>query len=297
MGNKVHEIITQRIIEQLETALKTGQCAPWHKPWSSATVPINHITLRPYRGANLLLLDSDEYLTWSQYLDLKKHRPELQLRKGSKSHMVVYFSFTESNKEVTKPDGQIEQKAVRVPFLRYYRVYSIKDVEGLEPRRKQVVYQHDPIEAAEIVTRDYIERESSLSLRYTDEDKACYRPSADEVTVPGKERYANLAEFYSTLFHELTHSTGHPSRLNRLKAPAFFGDEQYSKEELCAEIGAAMLCGHCGIDNTEANNNSVAYLQNWLSALRNDMTMVVSAAAKAQRAADYILGFTHEETA
>ena len=110
MGNKVYEIVTQKIIEKLEEAIKTGQCAPWHKPWSSNTVPVNYITLRPYRGVNLLLLDSDEYLTWSQYLDLKKHRPELHLREGSKSHMVVYFSFKESTKEVTKPDGQTEQK-------------------------------------------------------------------------------------------------------------------------------------------------------------------------------------------
>ena len=109
------------------------------------------------------------------------------------------------------------------------------------------------------------------------------------------ELYPNRAEFYSTLFHELTHSTGHPSRLNRLKAPAFFGDERYSKEELCAELGAAMLCGHCGIDNSEASDNSVAYLQNWLAALKNDTTLVVSAAAKAQRAADYILGLNCEE--
>lgn len=244
---------------------------------------------------NLLLLDSGEYLTWSQLCDLQKHRPELLLRKGSKSHMVVYFSFQESTKEVTKPDGQTEQKAVRIPFLRYYKVFSIADVEGLEPRRQQVAYQHDPIEAAEAVVRDYIDRESTLTLRYTDEDRACYRPLSDEVSVPSKELYANLAEFYSTLFHELTHSTGHPKRLNRLKAPAFFGDEQYSKEELTAELGAAMLCGHCGIDNSEASDNSVAYLQNWLSALRNDMTLIVSAAAKAQRASDYILGITHEE--
>ena len=297
MGNKVYEIVTQKIIEKLEDAIKTGQCAPWHKPWLSNTVPVNHITLRPYRGVNLLLLDNGEYLTWSQLCDLRKHRPELHLREGSKSHMVVYFAFKESIKEVTKPDGQTEQKAVKIPYLRYYRVFSIKDVEGLEPRRQQVAYEHDPIEAAEIVVRDYMERETSLSLRYTDEDKACYRPSSDEVSVPSKELYANLAEFYSTLFHELTHSTGHPKRLNRLRGPAFFGDSEYSKEELCAELGAAMLCGCCGIDNSEAANNSVAYLQSWLSALRNDMSLIVSAAAKAQRATDYILGISHEETA
>ena len=219
MGNKVYEIVTQKIIEKLEEAIKTGQCAPWHKPWDSNTVPVNYVTQRPYQGVNLLLLDSGEFLTWSQLCDLRKHRPELHLREGSKSHIVVYFAFKESTKEVTKPDGQTEQKPTKIPYLRYYRVFSIKDVEGLESRRQQVAYEHDPIEAAEVVVRDYMERETSLSLRYTDEDKACYRPSSDEVSVPSKELYANLAEFYSTLFHELTHSTGHPKRLNRLRGP------------------------------------------------------------------------------
>ena len=297
MANKVYEIVTQRIIEQLEEALRTGQCAPWHKPWNSNTVAVNYISQTPYRGVNLLLLDSGEYLTWSQLCDLQKHRPELKLRKGSKSHMVVYFSFKESTKEVLNANGQTEQKAVRIPFLRYYKVFNIGDVEGLESRRQQVEFQHDPIDAAEAVIASYEQREDTLQIHYTDSDRAFYRPSTDEVSVPGKELYPNLAEFYSTLFHELTHSTGHPQRLNRLKGPAFFGDEQYSKEELCAELGAALLCGHCGIDNTAAANNSVAYLQNWLSALRNDMTLIVSAASKAQRAVDYILGVTPSENA
>ena len=295
MGSKVYEIVTQKIMEKLETAIQEGTAAPWHKPWNSNNIPVNHTTLRPYRGVNLLLLDSGEYLTWSQLCDLQKHRPELRLRKGSKAHMVVYFSFQESTKEVTRPDGQTEEKAVRIPFLKYYKVFSVEDVEWLEPRRQQIAYQHDPIEAAETVVQGYLDREPALTLRYTDEDRACYRPLVDEVSVPSMELYPNRAEFYSTLFHELTHSTGHPSRLNRLKAPAFFGDERYSKEELCAELGAAMLCGHCGIDNSEASDNSVAYLQNWLAALKNDTTLVVSAAAKAQLAADYILGLNCEE--
>ena len=108
MGSKVYEIVTQKIMEKLETAIQEGTAAPWHKPWNSNNIPVNHTTLRPYRGVNLLLLDSGEYLTWSQLCDLQKHRPELRLRKGSKAHMVVYFSFQESTKEVTRPDGQTE---------------------------------------------------------------------------------------------------------------------------------------------------------------------------------------------
>ena len=294
MANKVYEIVTQKIIEKIETAIQTGERLPWQKPWSANSIPVNHMTLRPYRGVNLWLLESGEYLTWSQLCDLQKHSPELKLRKGAKSHMVVFFSFKDSTKDTVNPtSGQVEQKEVKIPFLRYYKVFSISDVEGLTPRRETVHFDHSPIEEAETVVTGYVEREG-LTLRFTDGDRACYRPLLDEVSLPAKEQFHNLAEYYSTLFHELTHSTGHSSRLNRLKSPAFFGDELYSKEELVAEMGAAMLCGHCGIDNSEATNNSVAYLQSWLKALQNDVTLIVSASAKAQRAVDFLLDESNE---
>lgn len=123
MANKVYELVTEQIIHQLETAIQQGSPAPWCKPWNCNTVPINHISGKQYNGINLLLLpDCDEYLTWAQLCDLQKHRPELKLKKGSKSHMVVYFSFKESEKDTVTTDGQLEKERVQIPFLRYYRV-------------------------------------------------------------------------------------------------------------------------------------------------------------------------------
>lgn len=295
MGNKVYEIVTARIIEKIENAIKTGTGAPWQQPWESSGAPVNYITQKAYRGVNLWLLDSGEYLTWTQLCDLQKHSPELKLQKGSKSHLVVYFSFTKHTKDVINhTSGQIEQKEVKTPFLRYYKVFDIKDVDGLESKRQQVKYEHSSIEEAETIVNGYFDREDGLKLTFNNGERACYRPMLDEVSVPSMEHYRNHTEYYSTLFHEMTHSTGHPKRLNRIKAPAFFGDEAYSKEELVAELGASMLCASCGIDNSEAAENSVAYLQNWLEALKNDVTLIVSASAKAQKASDFILGTAHE---
>lgn len=131
MANKVYEIVTEQIIQQLETAIQQGNPAPWCKQWSRNTVLINHISGKQYNGINLLLLpDCDEYLTWAQLCDLQKHRPELKLKKGSKSHIVIYFSFKKSEKDTVTADGQFEKKQVQIPFLRYYRVFSIGDVEG-----------------------------------------------------------------------------------------------------------------------------------------------------------------------
>lgn len=292
MANKVYQIVTERIIEKLELAIKEGTAAPWHKPWNGADgFPVNHCSLRPYSGVNLLLLDAgEEYLTWSQLCDLQKHQPELRLRKGSKANLVVYFSFKESVKEVIT-NGQVEEKQVKIPFLKYYRVFAVSDIEGLTRKRERQAtpFTHDPIQDAERVCADYVEREG-IALHIRSSNRAFYSPSLDEVVVPEMGQFENVAEFYSALFHELTHSTGHPSRLNRLKSPASFGSERYSKEELTAEIGASLLCAHCGIDNSEAADNSIAYLRSWLKALQDDVTLIVSASAKAQQAADFILG-------
>ncbi len=296
MANKVYQLVTEQIIQQLETAIQQGTAAPWCKPWNSNTVPINHISGKAYRGINLLLLpDNSEYITWSQLCDLQKHSPELKLKKGAKSHMVVYFSFKDSKKETVNTDGQIEEKQVQIPFLRYYRVFSIGDVEGgLQPRRKIVNYEHNPIEEAERVCEDYINREG-VTLKFADADRAFYSPVSDMVQVPPAANYSNLAEYYSTLFHELTHSTGHSKRLNRIKDTAFFGNTEYSREELVAEVGANMVLSSLGIENDAAQKNSIAYLQGWLQALKNDTTMIVSACAKAQKASDLILGVSDEQ--
>ena len=121
-------------------------------------------------------------------------------------------------------------------------------------------------------------------------DKAYYRPSTDTVVVPEIGQFKEVSEYYSTLFHELTHSTGHSSRLNRITAPAFFGSEEYSKEELVAEIGAATLVNMAGLETPKSFKNSAAYIQGWSKALKENKKMIVEASGKANKAVNYILG-------
>ena len=144
-------------------------------------------------------------------------------------------------------------------------------------------------EAAQQIVDGYVDR-SGITLKHEEGDRAFYRPSSDMVVVPEISQFKSTAEYYSTLFHELTHSTGHASRLDRLVKAAFFGTESYSKEELVAEIGAATLVNHVGLETVSSLRNSAAYIQNWLKVLKDDKRFIVSAAGKAEKAVQLILG-------
>lgn len=128
-----------------------------------------------------------------------------------------------------------------------------------------------------------------MKLNHEAGGRAFYNPSADAVTLPLMDQFFEVSEYYSTAFHELTHSTGHTSRLNRLSKTAHFGNEEYSKEELVAEIGAAALVNHVGLETPSSFRNSAAYVQSWLKALSNDKRMIVSAAGQAEKAVRLIL--------
>ena len=277
--NKVYQIVTDKIIAMIEEAIKNGDVLPWSKPWTVNNTAVNYVTQKPYRGINRYLLMGGEWITWNQICDEQKKNPNVHLKKGSKASIVVYYNFKEKKID--------DDETKMIPFLRYYNVFNISDVEGLESKRETVSFDHNPIEEAEAIADGYIQRED-VKLSIIEQDRACYSPMFDEVRIPPMDKFAKVEEYYSTLFHELTHSTGHTKRLNRLSCAAFFGNEEYSKEELVAEMGAAMLCGRVGIENT--TNNSAAYLQNWLNAIKNDVTLLVSASGKAQKAVDLITG-------
>lgn len=266
MKKSVYNIVTERIIEKLEQGT-----IPWKKPWN-AYPAVNWVTQKPYRGINQLLLGSGEYATWNQ---VKKAGGSV--KKGAKSEMVTFFKMLEVEK-----GNEIET----IPMLRYYRVFNIKDCERIEPKQKVETFEHDPIEEAERLVQNY----TGCPEVVFGGGRASYAPGRDIIKMPERERFYTAAEYYSTLFHEMVHSTGHAGRLNRdgIEKYAAFGSERYSKEELVAEIGASMLCGVTGIGNTI--DNSVAYIQGWLGALKADSRLIVSAASQAQKAADYILG-------
>jgi antirestriction protein ArdC len=204
------------------------------------------------------------------------------VRRGEKGTLVIFWKIYE------KDDPEAEDGKKRLPLLRYYTVFNAEQCDGVTaPGPDLTTWKtHDPIVAAETVVLA-MPNSPTVEIGGT---RACYSPSRDLVRVPDLFRYDYPEDYYGTLFHELAHSTGHQSRLNRegIVDQHFFGDSVYSKEELVAEMTAAFLCGHTGIENATIQN-SAAYLQSWIKTLRGDKTLAIIAAAQAQKAADYIL--------
>ena len=268
----IYQAVTDRIISQLEQGI-----IPWKKSWQG-NEPINYITRKPYRGINTLLLkQGGEYATFKQIKDSGG-----SVLKGEKSQMIVFWKVLERE----NPEGEKE----KIPFLKYYNVFHISQTtleSKLEPINPAA--DHDPIEAAESVISDYTGRTGVKPRLVTGTHQAYYTPSTDEVTMPTLNQFTSPEAYYSTYFHELAHSTGHKSRLNRLDATAAFGSQVYSKEELVAEISSAQVMSFTGIELPDTFENSVAYIKNWLSKLKDDKKLIVTAASAAQKATDLIL--------
>lgn len=276
----VYDMVTNRIIAELEKGK-----IPWQKPWTGIrSGAYNRITKRPYSLLNQMLLQHNgEYATFKQWQDLGGH-----IRKGEKSEIVCFWKIFES-KENNPETGEKEIK--KIPLLRYYNVFHISQVDGVEPLvPEQLNDEVEPIEAGDKIINDYINREH-LKFVECKSNQAYYSPSNDTVVVPLKEQYSMINEYYSTTYHELVHSSRHKTRLNRLQTGAIesFGSENYSKEELVAEIGSASLMSIAGIETPRTFRNSTAYIQNWLQVLRNDNKFIVSASSKAEKAVNYIL--------
>ena len=278
MANNVYQMITDRIIAELEKGV-----VPWAKPWTGVrSGAYSRSTGRPYSILNQMILGRPgEYLTFNQV-----RQAGGTVRKGEKAAFVVFWKplpVTEKTK-----DGK--EVTTIVPFLRFFNVFHIDQCENVEPKYKEAdLKPADPIAEAESVIDGYVQR-SGVRLIKEKSDRAYYSPTFDEVHLPLIEQFPQIAEYYSTAFHELTHSTGHKKRLDRLTATAHFGNEEYSKEELVAEIGAASLMNTVGIETQASFKNSAAYVGNWLTALRNDSRLIVSAAGKAEKAVKMILG-------
>lgn len=277
-NTSVYEMVTSRIIEQLEKGI-----IPWRKPWSGIKAgAYNRITKRPYSLLNqCLLLHDGEYATFKQWQSLGG-----KIKKGSKSEIVVFWKPYIVEEKLQ--DGTTIKKSI--PLLRYYSVFHISQVDSVEPLKRPELNEIESVESADTIITEYINREGIWFVNDKPSNQAYYSPSLDKVVVPIKEQYSNINEYYSTTFHELIHSTGHQSRLNRLTQKAAFGSENYSKEELVAEIGSACMLNQINIETPQTFKNSAAYIQNWLTALKNDTRLIVSAAGKAEKAVEYIIG-------
>ena len=277
-----YEVITAQIIKQLESGV-----IPWRKPWTSR-MPMNLKSQKEYRGINVFLLASQGYassywLTYKQAVSIGGN-----VRKGEHGTQVTFWKISEYRKKNAET-GVIADKDSKSVLLRYYTVFNVLQCENLPDFGTGRVV--NPIADCESVV-------SAMpnAPKIIPSDAAWYRPTTDTVGIPPINTFHGSPEYYSTLFHELAHSTGYASRVGRegIENLNAFGSESYSKEELVAELGAAMLCGVTGIEKSTLGN-SAAYIATWIKRLKDDSKLIISAASQAQKAADYILGKAQAE--
>lgn len=286
MAFDLYQEITDRIMAEMENGI-----IPWEKPWTGSNCAISHTSGKPYSLLNQMLLGKPgEYVTYKQAL-----AEGGQVRKGEKSKFVVFWKWLEKDTKDISGNVVLDENGNpmkdSIPFLKYYNVFHIDQCEGLAPKHELHVNNDiHPIETAQQVLDGYTSREG-IKLEYVEGDRAFYRPATDEIFLPLMEQFSTANGFYDTAFHECVHSTGHPKRLNRVMAnAAAFGSEDYSKEELVAEIGACGVMHELGLETEKTFRNNVAYIQSWLKALKDDKRMIVSAAGRAEKAVNMILG-------
>ncbi|MBU1864436.1 MAG: DUF1738 domain-containing protein [Candidatus Omnitrophica bacterium] len=281
MKQSVYEIITAKIITSLEKGL-----IPWRMPWTcpGSGIPVNYITKRKYSGINKLLLyiemfdkgyERNEWLTFKQCKSL-----DVSIKKGERCSLVCYYSYKSITKE--NQNGEAETKAV--PFFRYYRIFNVGQTTLELSSAEETSVFHTKARAEEII------RNMPMRPEVKRGRSASYVCTEDVVRMPRKELFISEEEYYSTFFHELAHATGHTTRLNRFSnnSTTLFGGEQYSFEELIAELGSCFLCAESGFAQKTLENSS-AYIKGWLKTFKSDNRFIIRAANKAQKAVDYIL--------
>ena len=278
----VFALVTNRIIEHLEKGT-----VPWKKPWTDAGLPRNLLTGKLYRGVNVWLLNALNYpqnvfLTYNQAQSIGG-----RVRSGERAHLVVLWKWIDDTEHGARPR--------KTPMLRYYQVFNISQCADMPEwyMPSPDISKNDPLGLCEAIVESM---PHAPDIRHMG-DEAYYHPFFDLVNMPSMDKFINSETYYSTLFHELIHSTGHSSRLNRKEFDTGLPDkfDKYSLEELTAEIGACYLNSFAGIDGWDFQNH-VAYMQNWLEKLSNDKRLIVYASAQAQRAVDYILNLKGQHT-
>ena len=292
----IYERVTGQVIELLKQGM-----VPWQKPWEiHVGPPRNGVSGRYYRGFNVFALrlagfESPYWFTPRQVNGLDGY-----IRKGERVRWVHFFKFWTPDKESEAEEDDSAKPNKGFLILRAYRVVNLDQCKGpgietfRDKHRDEEPVRHDnaPLAACEGIVAGMPHRPD---LRFGG-DRSCYRMGTDVVDLPRRDAFVSSEAFYSTLFHELTHSTGHPDRLNRrtLVDGTPFGSPTYSREELVAEMGAAFLCAAAGIEDPTLQN-SAAYINGWLKCLRADSRALIVAGAQAQKAADFILGWAGVE--
>lgn len=300
----VYEIVAEQIIKMVEAE----GVLPWHKPWEASSKLADDAIFgearswsngRYYKGINQFILGfGGQWATAKQIFDNGGH-----IIKGCKATPVVFWSFMVKDEKTGKLrpfDENKDKDEDKIPFLRYINVFKIgRDTTDIEEKefssKKNTETESEPKfkadEYAEEIINNYVSRETIDFSNAINSNRAFYAPFADKVVVPNKSAFENENEYYSTVFHELTHSTGAKSRLNRdgITKNDGFGNEKYSKEELVAEMGAAMLLHITNLNIPTTFTNNVAYIQGWLKQIKEEPKILVFAASQAEKAVKYIL--------
>jgi len=288
----VYTRVTERIIADLEQGVRT-----WLKPWHSEhaagriTRPLRH-NGTPYRGMNILLLWGEAvakgyaapiWMTYKQAQEIGAN-----VRKGEHGSLVVYANSI-SKTETNEAGEDIERE---IPFMKGYTVFNVEQVDGLPAH-----YYAQPVNPLPLAERidaaDAFMTATGATIQHGG-NSAFYAPARDVVQLPPFEAFKDKESYYATALHELTHWTKHKSRLERDFSAKRFGDTGYAREELVAELGAAFLCADLGI-TPEIRDDHAAYLGHWLNVLKEDKRAIFSAAAHAQRAADYLKGLQPQQ--
>lgn len=317
--------IYAEVTDKIVVALEAGT-VPWRRPWKltggGSIFPLSMSSGKPYRGVNIFLLGIEALTAgyaspwWGTYDKIAALSGMVRnesgrwespdgtprgVRQGEKSSLAVFWKrirVTETNPDTGEDESRM------VPMLRVYRVFNACQAGQLParfyPAAPGDAREPEPGTAPAALLAGYLERNPSLTFTHANPDRAYYQWGADTdlVNVPPLGSYPSEAAYWSTGFHELAHSTGHASRLKRHAATGYdcrFGSPDYSREELVAEMGAAMLNAVTGNETPELTGNSAAYIASWIGKLRGDTHLAVNAAANAQRAADYVQGVTWSE--
>jgi antirestriction protein ArdC len=277
MNKDIYQAITDRIIESLENGV-----APWVKPWASCGAPRNAVTGREYSGINMILLAMSPFANplWLTYNQAKA--VNATVRKGEHGTQVVFFK---PFKITDKNDAESKEKTI--PLLRTYTVFNAQQIDNLPEKYTQAIKPQldsfaDNEQAEALLAKAIIEH---------GKPKACFIPMLDRIHLPNKVEFNSIPDYYATGLHELTHWTGHTSRLAR-DFNGRFGDSSYAFEELIAELGAAFLCAHCSINGQLQH---ASYIGNWLKVLKNDKRAIFTASVAARKAAVFLVGEQEQE--
>lgn len=293
----MYEIVQKQILDMLEQAEKTGEIH-WIKPWCGGT-PIAKSYLADehtfYKGVNTILNPPSEYISFKEVQKLQEQDDKIQIRKGCHTHTVYYFNFTERKDE----DGQVmtddKGNPLKIPFLKFYKVFNIDDVNGLESRMPYKKNEHTLDENMEKADRymkifskvagiDMVEKKGS--------SRAYYSPNRHAITVPDKEQYKNIAEYFSTCFHEISHAIDKMLSLTN----DISSQDQYSSGELVAEISSQLIANMLMISQESSMKNSVEYIRGWSDKIKAEKTSyIVSMAGKASKACDYFFETVEKE--